>query len=315
MSHKPISLDTLVPNTLLGTALFLKHNSYYVLYKAPDLQFTEHDKAKLLSNNISELFVYEHDFADYNQYVESNLAFILSDEHLSPIKKQEIICQAAVNFVEEMFKVPAKYIKQNLDRCRTLIHYILSNKLSASDLINSLGKLIQHNSYTYVHSVQVSSYMITLHSQITTMDKDALIEIGLGSIFHDYGKVYISLDILDKPDKLTALEFYELKKHPEYGYNALKMLNTFSPLALGIVKHHHEKTNGKGYPEGISGDEISKSSKMAAICDVYSALTTKRPYRQALDKEAALHIMHNEMEGSFDLYYLSAFTAILEGNS
>jgi HD-GYP domain-containing protein (c-di-GMP phosphodiesterase class II) len=313
MSHKAIGLDMLLTNTLPGVSLFLKHNANFVLYKAPDLPFTEHDKERLIKNNVSQLYVYERDLADYNQYVESNLATIMSDVQLSPQKKQEVLCQAAVNYVEEIFSLPAKYIKENLNRCIALIQYILNDKLSVTELVNTLGNLVQHSSYTYVHSVQVSSYMIALHSQATTMDKDELIDVGIGSLFHDYGKLYIPQSILDKPDKLSPLEFYEIKKHSEYGYNALKMLDTFSPLALGIVKHHHEKMNGRGYPEGLHSDEIARSSKMAAICDVYSALTTNRAYRQALDKEAALRIMHNEMEGSFDLYYLSAFVVLVGG--
>jgi len=98
-----------------------------------------------------------------------------------------------------------------------------------------------------------------------------------------------------------------------YGYDMLKALDCFSPLALNIIKSHHEKMNGRGYPDGLSGDEIDRSAKIAAIADVYSALTTDRSYRSALDSEKALEIMRNEMEGSFDVHYLSAFSAMLGG--
>ena len=87
-------------------------------------------------------------------------------------------------------------------------------------------------------------------------------------------------------------------------FYSLKMLDIFSPISLDIVKYHHEKVNGKGYPEGLDGDNISKSSRIVAIADVYSALTTNRAYREALDKESALDIMFNEMQGSFDVNYL-----------
>lgn len=309
--YKSISLDTLLPQTLPGVALFLKHEDNYVLYKAPGLSFTDKDKSRLAEHNIEELYVYSGELSHYNQYVESNLPQFLHDENLAPKKRQEILCNATVNYVNELFNTPSTYIKQNVDRCRHLISYILNEKFSTGMLLETLGSLVKHNSYTYVHSVQVSSYTIALHSRMFKLNEDELIDIGVGSVFHDYGKIYIPVEILDKPDRLTPLEFYEVKKHCEYGYDLLKMLDSFSPLSLDIVKNHHEKVNGKGYPDGLNGDTISRSSRIVAIADVYSALTTNRSYRDALDRDAALDIMYNEMEGSFDIHYLSLFSSML----
>jgi len=302
--YKPISLDTLMPQSLPGVALFLANADNYVLYKAPGSQFTEKDKTRLIEHKVDELYVYSGELSNYNQYVESNLHNYLQDTSLSIKKRQEILCNASVNYVNELFHTPSNYIKQNIDRCRHLISYILKEKLSTDMLLDTLGGLVKHNSYTYVHSVQVSSYSIALHSRMFKLNEDELIDVGVGSIFHDYGKIYIPVEILDKPDKLTPAEFSEVRKHCEYGYDLLKMLDIFSPISLDIVKNHHEKMNGKGYPDGLNGDNISKSSRIVAIADVYSALTTNRAYRDALDKESALDIMFNEMQGSFDVNYL-----------
>jgi len=158
-----------------------------------------------------------------------------------------------------------------------------------------------------VHSVQVATYSLSLHMKLFDLSMDELMDVGIGSLFHDYGKVYIPAAILDKPGKLTSTEFMEIKQHPVYGFSTLKDLNIFSPVSLGIVKHHHEKENGCGYPDGLVGYEIARSSKITAVADVFSALTTNRAYRQALSRDAALEIMHSEMDGSFDPHYLSAF--------
>ncbi|TGU74529.1 HD domain-containing protein [Geomonas terrae] len=139
------------------------------------------------------------------------------------------------------------------------------------------------------------------------LSSDELMDVGMGSLFHDYGKVYVPKELLDKPGRLTATEFQEVKKHPVYGFSTLKDLGIFTPVALGIVKHHHEKENGSGYPDGLSSYDIARSSKITAIADVFSALTTTRSYRQALSKESALEIMYGEMDGSFDLQYLNSF--------
>ncbi len=311
--YKAISLDTLIPDTMPGVSLFVKHNCNYVLYKASDVQFTEKDKERLIDHNTVELHVNSAELSNYNQYVEANLPALLQDDSFSPKKRHEILCQASINYVQEVFNVPSKQIKKNMGRCRSIIKHILNDKLEDSDLFETLAGLVGHCSYTYVHSVQVCAYTISLHSQILNQSEDELIDIGVGALFHDYGKIYIPLNILNKPDKLTSLEFDKVKNHCNYGYDMLKMHDTLNPTSLNILKHHHEKVNGKGYPDGLRENEISKSARITAIADVFSALTTSRPYRNALTKESALDIMCTDMEGSFDVYYLSGFAAMLTG--
>jgi HD-GYP domain-containing protein (c-di-GMP phosphodiesterase class II) len=212
-------------------------------------------------------------------------------------------------------ETPSKYIKENIDRCKILIQFILKDKFGTASLLETLGALVKHNSYTYVHSVQVSSYSILLHARMFKLSQDELLDIGVGGVFHDYGKVYIPPSVLEKPGNLTPMEYYLVKKHCEYGYDILKQLDTFSPVALGIVKHHHERMNGGGYPEGLVGDEISRSSKIAAIADVFSAMTTTRPYREGLEWDKALETMTNDMDGLFDEPSMCSFSAMIKGIS
>jgi len=305
--YRMIQLESLVPETLPGVSLFIKHGDNHVLYKDSTHSFGQKDKERLLGNNVMSLFVKSSEMSTYNQYVESNLALFLNDETLEPLAKQSMLYQASVNYVHEIFDSPAVAIKQNVERCRNLIQYILKDVMSSEGVMTALGSLVGHNAYTYVHSVQVATYSISLHLKIFELGRSELMDVGIGSLFHDYGKVYIPRALLEKPGKLSACEFMEVKKHPNYGYNALKDLEIFSPVALGIVKHHHEKENGNGYPDGLSSYDIARSSKITAIADVFSALTTNRSYREALPKETAMDIMYGEMDGSFDTQYLDTF--------
>lgn len=307
LMYNTIGLETLIPDSLPGVALFMRHGDRYTLYKGPDLPFTEKDKDRLLNNNIDHLYIYSGELSCYNKYVEGNLGSMLSDEGITISKKQEILCQASINYIQEVFNVPCKYLKENLDRCKNLIRFILNDVFTPQQLVETLGTLVQYNSYTYIHSVQVSSYCAALYKFMQVPDED-ITDILVGAMFHDYGKTYISKEILEKPDKLTALEFNEVKKHSLYGYSALSELNTFSPMALSIVRDHHEKIDGTGYPNGRKEEELSKHARIASIADVYSALTTDRSYRKAMSSEVALKIMENEMRGSFDVYYLAIFT-------
>ena len=305
--YRMIQLESLLPETLPGVALFIKHGDNHVLYKNPTLSFTHNDKERLLDNNVKFLFVKSAEMSTFNQYVEANLPLLLSDESIEPLAKQNMLYQASVNYVQEIFDSPAIAIRQNVDRCRNLIKHILNDVMNSSGVMTALSSLVDHNAYTYVHSVQVATYSIALHVRMFELSRDELMDVGIGSLFHDYGKVYVPRVLLEKPGKLSASEFMEVKKHPVYGYSTLKDLDIFTPVALGIVKHHHEKENGNGYPDGLSSYDIARSSKITAIADVFSALTTNRSYREALSKETAMDIMYGEMEGSFDMQYLNTF--------
>lgn len=305
--YRMIQLESLLPETLPGVALFIKHGENHVLYKNPTLSFTQNDKERLLDNNVKFLFVKSAEMSTFNQYVEANLPLLLSDESIEPLAKQNMLYQASINYVQEIFDSPAIAIRQNVDRCRNLIKHILNDVMNSSGVMTTLSSLVDHNAYTYVHSVQVATYSIALHVRMFELSRDELMDVGIGSLFHDYGKVYVPRVLLEKPGKLSASEFMEVKKHPVYGYSTLKDLDIFTPVALGIVKHHHEKENGNGYPDGLSSYDIARSSKITAIADVFSALTTNRSYREALSKETAMDIMYGEMEGSFDMQYLNTF--------
>lgn len=305
--YRMIQLESLLPETLPGVALFIKHGDHHVLYKNPALSFTQNDKDRLLDNNVKFLFVKACEISTYNQYVEANLPMLLSDDNIEPLAKQNMLYQASVNYVQEIFDSPAIAIKQNAERCRNLIQNILNDVMNSDGVMTALSSLVDHNAYTYVHSVQVATYSISLHVKMFELSRDELMDVGIGSLFHDYGKVYVPRELLEKPGKLSAAEFCEVKKHPVYGYSTLKDLDIFTPVALGIVKHHHEKENGNGYPDGLSSYDIARSSKITAIADVFSALTTNRSYRNALSKETAMEIMYGEMEGSFDYRYLDTF--------
>ncbi|MBN2440301.1 MAG: HD domain-containing protein [Spirochaetales bacterium] len=133
---------------------------------------------------------------------------------------------------------------------------------------------------------------------------------------HDIGKVGVPDKILNKPEKLTPQEFEEMKKHCEYGAQVLKeaekklKFQSFLKIAIKIIYSHHEKWDGTGYPLGLKGDEIPLSARMMALADVYDALRTKRPYKEALSHETSYNIILQERGKHFDPVIVDAFTCI-----
>ncbi len=164
-------------------------------------------------------------------------------------------------------------------------------------MLLGMMRLKKSDSYTYFHSVAVGTLMINFARELGLPEEDVRM-MGLGGLFHDIGKIRIAKTVLNKPGKLSAEEWDEMRRHPEMGH-ALLLDGEVPPTALDVCLHHHEKVDGSGYPFGLAGDQISLAARMGAICDVYDALTSERPYKAACAPVAAVAAMAS-WAGHFD---------------
>lgn len=170
----------------------------------------------------------------------------------------------------------------------------------------NLARLKDADNYTYLHSVAVSGLMIALGKQLGLTGQD-LKDAGLAGLMHDVGKAMIPDDILNKPGKLTDEEFDIIKSHPRMGWEVLNVAEGANPVALDACLHHHERIDGKGYPDALSGDQITLFSRMAAICDVYDALTSNRCYKNGWEPAETIRKMAEWRAGHFDEKIFHAF--------
>jgi putative nucleotidyltransferase with HDIG domain len=162
----------------------------------------------------------------------------------------------------------------------------------------SVARLKTADNYTYLHSVAVSALMTVLARQLGLSDEDTMVA-ALGGLLHDMGKAAVPPAILNKPGRLTDGEFDVIRRHPEQGQALLVAAGLNSRPVLDIVLHHHEKIDGTGYPQRLAGDAIPRLAKMGAVCDVYDAITSNRPYKQGWDPAESLKRMAT-WEGHFD---------------
>lgn len=169
----------------------------------------------------------------------------------------------------------------------------------------SLARLKTQDDYTYMHSVAVCALMTALAKQLG-LDEQSVRQAGLAGLLHDIGKAAVPLEILNKPGALTEEEFKAVKLHPEKGHTLLLEAGVTDEVTLDVCLHHHEKMNGSGYPYGLVGDQISLFAKMGAICDVYDAVTSNRPYKLGWEPGESLKKMAS-WNGHFDLEILKAF--------
>jgi len=183
----------------------------------------------------------------------------------------------------------------------TLVRNLLSN------YIFSIGSAIgAYNPYTEGHSLRVA-YRAMLIGRAMGLDKNELSLLVFSAVLHDVGKIGIPQQILLKKGKLTDEEFAVMKRHPIEGE---KIVTPINKEAAKIIRHHHEKWNGKGYPDGLKGEEIPLLSRIITVADVFDALTTDRPYRKAYTVEEALEIMINEKGETFDPHILDVFLSL-----
>jgi putative nucleotidyltransferase with HDIG domain len=187
-----------------------------------------------------------------------------------------------------------------------MVDYVIKDSKAAESLL----KIAVHEYYTYTHSVNVAA-VGTLFGQGLGLGVKDLKGLCAGILLHDLGKTRISTDILNKKGKLTKEEFEIIKKHPELGVEILEETGVEFKEERIITLQHHESDDGSGYPYGLKKDEIHPCGKIARIIDVYDALTTKRPYADAIRPFAALAEMKEGMLNCFDTELFKEFVRFL----
>jgi HD-GYP domain-containing protein (c-di-GMP phosphodiesterase class II) len=161
-----------------------------------------------------------------------------------------------------------------------------------------------------MHSVAVCAMMIALARQLGLNEADTR-SAGTAGLLHDIGKLLIAPSVLNKPGKLTEPEFATVMRHPELGHGLLDKMGNVDPMALEVCLHHHEKMDGSGYPHGLKGEQISLYARMGAVCDVYDAITSNRPYKDGWDPSEAMRRMGQWTQGHFDPAVFQAFARTL----
>jgi len=175
-----------------------------------------------------------------------------------------------------------------------------------SNALLSLIRLKTADEYTYLHSVAVCVLMVALGKQLGLRGEE-LKQVGVAGLLHDIGKMAVPNEILNKPGKLTDQEFDIVKNHPRRGWEILRTVYQADEPALDVCLHHHERMDGKGYPERLSADTLTLHARMGAVCDVYDAITSERCYKKGWEPAEAIRRMTSWKDGHFDETVFRAF--------
>lgn len=193
-----------------------------------------------------------------------------------------------------------------IDEAITMVDEINQTVSRNSGALLNLTRLKSRNDHVYQHSVAVCSLMIALGRQMG-MQGEILKYLGMAGLLHDIGTVGISYELLNKPDRLTDDEFNIIKTHPQRGWEILGASQDMDEMILDVCRHHHERIDGTGYPDKLSGDDLSLFARMASVCDVYDSMISGRSFKKAATPADAIRKMTELLDGQLDQAVFRAF--------
>lgn len=219
-----------------------------------------------------------------------------------------LVLAAGVNTLDKSNFAVMNNLNSELNRVREQYENETENM---EDVVISLARTIDaKDKYTEGHIERVSQYATFLGERIG-LDENTLDTIRIGALIHDIGKICVDLNILHKPSQLTKHELELIQQHPIMGEQICSPLKALREAGT-IVRCHHEKLDGSGYPDGLSGESISLETRIVTIADIFDALTTERSYRKAMTVQEALIIMQQEAEeGKLDKALVDEFFSML----
>lgn len=193
-----------------------------------------------------------------------------------------------------------------MENIEPAIQGIVDSVFRNSGALIQLGGIRTKDQYTFAHSVNVCA-LLTAFARTLQLGNDITRQISIGGMLHDVGKMRVPDAILNKPDRLTDSEFDEMRQHVQHGMDILSEVSWISPIALQVTTQHHERYDGSGYPARLKGAQISQFGQMAAIVDVYDAISSARVYHQPMEPATAIRKIHEWSELHFNAELVAHF--------
>ncbi len=246
-------------------------------------------------------------FGDNKALVEK---FTLEQSKWVPLEKELVraveIKNKAHSFVNQMNESVKNGKKPELDQAAELVDEMVESLARNKDALLTLTSIKNKDEYTFNHSINVAVLMASF-CRFMNLDETQMHHLTIGALFHDLGKVLVPGELITKPGRYTDEEYTMMKQHPRLGKELLSEMTDINEDILNVVYQHHERMDGNGYPEKITGHNISLGGRMASIVDVYDALTSIRSYKEAESATEVLKFLFQSAPDAFDLELLQQF--------
>lgn len=261
------------------------------------------------SKGLQSVFVHKDEYKEYLLYVEQVANKMFGHRH------DEIELEESVHVIREMTNLTMLEIavqnhvdQKSIGNAATTIRGCLDLLAEDPKSLFKIFKLLNSHPYMMKHAISTAIFALILAKRDKLESEKTLISIGLGAILHDIGMSMLTFDPENQID-ISASERKEIKQHTELGKRVLDTVKSVTPEVRSIVLQHHEQPNGQGYPNGLHDKQIYYLAKIVTVADCFSALISKRPYRDAFTPVQAIAVM-NEDRGKFDLKLLDLFSKI-----
>lgn len=310
MEYHGVPLNALYVDDVMDCQLFLKMGpNLHVKYREPGIAFTTEVRRKLRENRHTHIYVRSDEEGGLNRYMEANLVKVLGDHNVDLPRKAQVLYSTTTHLVRQLLERPES--SDELRRAQRVVEATTELLLQQSDVLSNIIDVISVDYYVYTHSVNVMIYAIALARRIGFDGGEELLQLGQAALLHDIGKMKIQPEIVNKEGPLTHDEFEEMKKHPGYAHASLQTSGVISGGTLHAVLHHHEKLNGRGYPDGLKEHDIDLNVRIISCVDFYDALTTRRVYRPAYRSFPALQLMKATVGPHLDQPVFREFVKLL----
>ncbi len=262
------------------------------------------------SKGLQSVFVHKDEYRQYLLYVEQVANKMFGHHHASDVNVEEsvYVIKEMTNLTMLEIAVQNHVDQKSVSYAATTIKGCLDLLAGDPKSLFKIFKLLSAHPYLIKHAISTAIFALIIAKTEKLESEKTLITIGLGSILHDIGMSMLTFDTENQID-LNASERKEVKQHPQLGKQVLDTVKSVTPEIRSIVLQHHEQPNGQGYPNGLHDKQIYYLAKIVSIADCFSALISKRPYRDAFSPVHALAIM-NEDRGKFDQKMLDQFSKI-----
>ncbi len=315
--YLPVTLKSLKIGPFNKSELYLKNSvngefNYVLYWKGGDRLFINDKREEFIRKNINKLYVPKNGRKQYLRFMESNLEKVVEHEDTCPKEKIDVAKDIAVNIVSDLSSVPDEVC--NIERAKQWINSVMGLIRNSKNNYIDMGNMKGYDQYLYGHSINVTMVSLIFAHHIG-LNVEEINELGLGLFLQDMGMNNVDPLIINKPTRLNSEEYTIVKKHSEIGFQMLQESGQVSPESCMLALIHHENLDGSGYPHGLKENDISLNGRISRIADVYSAITSDRPYAKAMTSDAACSMMKENMKGLFDTEVLGNFIDFVKSTS
>lgn len=303
---------------------WMEHPFAFNTFKVNDEKTIE----KIIASGIRELYIdsekgldvedaQTHD--EYHAEIHEKITSLVEKHELKPSPsiafKEETVQARAVhsqaqNVVHNLMSDIRMGKQIELAKLSPVVESITDSILRNKDAFISLSHIKKKDEYTFQHSVSVCALLVSFSRELG-FERKVVMEAGIGGLLHDIGKMKVPDHILNKPGALTEAEFTVMRSHASIGRELLEQSKGIPETALLITGQHHERYDGTGYPDKLEKDEISQFGQMAAIVDVYDALTSNRVYHKGMEPTAALKKLFEWSKFHFNAELVQRFICLI----